>query len=162
MRIDVVLFSLGWYRNERSNESFPQEHKFKPEEPWAPPAPAARGRYRIVLESKERKWKYSLYQWCKALRQERSPMTPLATYFSKSRLMARCQSHQEFQFYRKGTSSGTLSQFIQSANVMRMSSVHFADTWWTVKETMHKGFDNINFPLRGFVRRFHVSNLEEF
>jgi len=27
---------------------------------------------------------------------------------------------------------------------------------------MHKGFENINLPLRGFVRRFYVSNLEEF
>jgi len=27
---------------------------------------------------------------------------------------------------------------------------------------MHKGLENINLPLRGFVRRFYVSNLEEF
>jgi len=29
-------------------------------------------------------------------------------------------------------------------------------------KTMHKGLENINFSLRGFVRRFYVSNLEEF
>jgi len=27
---------------------------------------------------------------------------------------------------------------------------------------MHKGLENINLPLRGFVRRFYVSNSEEF
>jgi len=27
---------------------------------------------------------------------------------------------------------------------------------------MHKGLENINLPLRGFVRRFYVSNLEKF
>ena len=27
---------------------------------------------------------------------------------------------------------------------------------------MHKGLENINLPLRGFVRRFYVSNLEAF
>ena len=27
---------------------------------------------------------------------------------------------------------------------------------------MHKGLENINLALKGFVRRFYVSNLEEF
>ena len=31
-----------------------------------------------------------------------------------------------------------------------------------LKKTMQKGLENISLPLRGFVRRFNVSNLEEF
>ena len=37
----------------------------------------------------------------------RSPMTPLVTYFSKSKLMARFQSHQGVRFHKKGATSGT-------------------------------------------------------
>ena len=44
-------------------------------------------------------WRYSIlftFQFA-----ERSPMTPLATYLSKSRPMARFQSHQGVHFYEK-------------------------------------------------------------
>jgi len=44
---------------------------------------------------------FSLHHWCKALTAERSTMTPLAAYFSKSRLMARFQSPQGVHFYKK-------------------------------------------------------------
>jgi len=51
---------------------------------------------------------FSLHHWCKALRQKRSPITPLETYFSKSRLMAGFELHKEFQFHKKEDVFGDL------------------------------------------------------
>ena len=46
--------------------------------------------------------------WCKALTAERSPMKALATYFSKSKFMARFQSHQGIRFHKKEDLIGDL------------------------------------------------------
>jgi len=43
-----------------------------------------------------------------------------------------------------------------------IKSENSKNPWCNVKKTMHKGLENINRPLRGFVRRFYVSNVEEF
>jgi len=58
------------------------------------------------------------------------------------------------------------SKTVQSASIMRMTTfcgylVQRRDLV-QCRKTMHKELENINRPLRGFMRRFYVSSPEEF
>jgi len=46
-----------------------------------------------------------------------TPMTPLATYFSKSKLMARFQSHQGVRFHKKKRTSLGASRFPMTSSI---------------------------------------------
>jgi len=112
-----------------------------------------------------RKYGYKFYYWTKTM----------SLIYVKWNFRATSES-VHFQtlcvtFYRTGSRNEQL-QFLKKENVighLESKRQRHAQEYTlpipgaTLKnKTMHEGLENVNLPLRGFERRFYVSNIEEF